>query len=253
MLLRPDSATWEPTKGAIQMTKQIACLSIAACVVVWLFTTAQADAQTLTAGKSGQAGGTNAVSEPEDTAEFTTLYKFEAPAARTFTSALGSQPDSTPALGPDGAIFGMTDDGGQYGNGVIYRFDPDSHHYTVLHTFSAMNSNGDNEDGASPGNGLTAGPNSVFYGMATAGGPNGNGTIFKITTSGKYTVLHAFSALDANGHNQDGALPLRTIVIGNDGSLYGTTRTGGLNTCLFTHGCAVAWTIDNKGNFRVIH
>ena len=89
--------------------------------------------------------------------------------------------------------------------------------------------------------------------MAYLGGPNGNGTIFKITTSGEFTVLHAFSALDANGHNEDGAGPLRTIVIGNDGNLYGTTRTGGQNTCLFTHGCGVAWRMDGKGNFTVIH
>ncbi len=184
---------------------------------------------------------------------FSTLYRFEAPAATTFTSALGSQPDTTPALGPDGAIYGMTSDGGQYGNGVIYRFDPDSHQYTVLHTFSATDANGDNADGASPGNGLTAGPHGVFYGMAYLGGPNGNGTIFKITTSREFTVLHAFSALDANGHNQDGAGPLRTIVIGNDGNLYGTTRTGGQNTCLFTRGCGVAWRLDREGNLTVIH
>jgi uncharacterized repeat protein (TIGR03803 family) len=89
--------------------------------------------------------------------------------------------------------------------------------------------------------------------MAFLGGANGKGTIFKVTTSGEFTVLHAFSGLDANGHNQDGANPTRTIVIGNDGNLFGTTRTGGLNTCLFTHGCGVAWTIDGRGNFKVVH
>jgi uncharacterized repeat protein (TIGR03803 family) len=110
------------------------------------------------------------------------------------------------------------------GNGVIYRFDQDWRQYPVLHTFSAMDANGDNEDGASPGNGLTAGPNGAFYGMAIFGGPNGAGTIFKITTSGQFTVVHAFSAVDANGNNEGGANPLRNIVVGNDGNLYGTTR-----------------------------
>ncbi len=185
--------------------------------------------------------------------QFTTLYAFEAPAANTFTSLLGSQPDTRPVLGPHGAIYGMTVDGGQFGNGVIYRFGQDLHQYTVLHTFSAMNPNGENEDGASPGVALTAGPGGVFYGMASLGGANGSGTIFKITKSGEFTVLHAFSALDANGNNQDGALPYRTIVIGNDGNLYGTTKRGGPNTCLFTGGCGVAWMIDGKDNFTVLH
>jgi uncharacterized repeat protein (TIGR03803 family) len=184
---------------------------------------------------------------------FSTLYKFEAPAATTFTSALGSQPDTLPVLGQDGAIYGMTSVGGQYGNGVIYRFDRSTHQYTVLHTFSALNANGENADGATPGMALTRGPGDVIYGMASYGGQNGTGTIFTITTSGKFTVLYTFSALNASGNNQDGAYPLRSIVAGNDGSLYGTTRLGGPNTCLFTHGCGVAWMIDGKGNFKVIH
>ena len=188
-----------------------------------------------------------------DDVKFTTLYKFEAPAATTFTSALGSQPDTLPVVGPDGAIYGMTSVGGQYGNGVIYRFDRDTHQYTVLHTFSALDANGENADGATPGMALTRGPNDVIYGMASFGGQNGSGTIFKFTTSGEFTVLHTFSALDANGHNQDGAYPLRAMVVGKDGNLYGTTRTGGPNTCLFTKGCGVAWMIDGKGNFKVLH
>jgi uncharacterized repeat protein (TIGR03803 family) len=95
----------------------------------------------------------------------------------------------------------------------------------------------------------------VFYGMAQLGGLNGNGTVFQITTSGEFTVLHTFSALDVNGHNEDGAYPLRDVVIGNDGRLYGTARWGGPNTCTFTsNGCGVAWVMDQRGhNFKVLH
>jgi uncharacterized repeat protein (TIGR03803 family) len=185
--------------------------------------------------------------------EFKTLYSFEAPAATTLTSPLGSQPDTTPALGRDGAIYGMTSDGGTNGTGVVYRFDRHSQQYTVLHTFSALDANGDNADGASPGEGLTAGPNGEFYGIASDGGPNGAGTIFKITKSGEFTVVHAFSAVDANAHNDGGANPLRAVVVGHDGNLYGTTRFGGQNTCLFTRGCGVAWKIDGRGNFTTLH
>jgi len=200
-------------------------------------------------------GSVARASEPSDEATFTTLYSFEAPAPVTFTSLLGSQPDTTPVIGPGGDIYGMTMVGGQFGNGVIYRFDRNKHQYTVLHTFSALDANGNNEDGAIPGNALTAGPGGVFYGTAQFGGMNGSGTIFKITTKGDFTVLHTFSALDANGHNQDGASPLRNVVIGKDGKLYGTNRWGGQNTCTFTsNGCGVTWVMDQTGrNFKVLH
>jgi len=245
------------TKGAIQMTKQIACRSIAAFVVVSFFTTAYAGAKTLTSGKSSiesnRAGETNVPGQHADDIKFSALYSFEAPTANTFTSPLGSQPDTRPVLGSKNTVYGMTYDGGLYGNGVIYRFDLQSHQYTVLHTFSAVDANGDNEDGATPGVALTAGPNGVFYGVASFGGQNGNGTVFKISASGEFTVLHSFSALDESAHNVDGANPMRTVAIGYDGNLYGTTRLGGQNDCLFTHGCGVAWMIDGKGDFRVLH
>jgi uncharacterized repeat protein (TIGR03803 family) len=185
---------------------------------------------------------------------FLTLYKFQAPAPNTFTSSLGSQPDTRPVLGPGNAIYGMTSDGGTNANGVIYRFDLESRQYTVLHTFSALDANGDNGDGAVPGVALTRGGDDVFYGVASFGGVYGTGTVFKITPSGEFTVLHTFSALDANGDNDDGAYPLRAVVIGKDGKLYGTTRLGGENICGVTHGCGVAWVMDRSGDsFTVLH
>jgi uncharacterized repeat protein (TIGR03803 family) len=187
--------------------------------------------------------------------EFTVAYKFQPESVNTFTSPLGSEPDSRPVLGSDGAVYGMAY-GGNNANGVVYRFDLQSQHYTLLHTFSATDANGYNSDGAIPGVALTRGPDDVFYGTAQFGGQNGNGTIFKITKSGEFTVLHTFSALDANGNNEDGASPLRTIVVGQNDNLYGTTRIGGENTCgelPFPNGCGVAWMIDAAGTFRVLH
>lgn len=188
---------------------------------------------------------------------FSTLYTFEAPNPATYASPLGSQPDSRPVLTPWNIIFGMAYDGGENGNGVIYKYELGLHQYTVLHTFSALDANGENADGATPGVALTRGPDAEFYGMASFGGQNGTGTIFKITAWGVFTVLHTFSALDANGHNVDGATPLRTIVVGRDGNLYGTTRLGGENSCgvaPFVKGCGVAWVMDTSGNnFKVLH
>jgi uncharacterized repeat protein (TIGR03803 family) len=200
------------------------------------------------------AGATASSILARDDGAFTTIYKFEPSVPNTLTSPLGSQPDTRPVFGPGNAVYGMTSEGGTNGNGVIYRFNLQSHQYTVLHTFSALDANGDNEDGVAPGVALTRGADDVFYGMASFGGANGTGTVFKITGSGEFKVLHTFSALDANGNNEDGAFPLRTIVIGKDGKLYGTTRSGGENTCGLTHGCGVAWVMDRSGgSFTVLH
>ncbi len=186
--------------------------------------------------------------------KFSVLYTFEVADPTTGASALGSQPDTRPALGRDHAVYGMTSIGGVNGTGVIYRYDLESGLYKVLHTFSALDSNGANEDGASPGVALTRGFDDVFYGMASFGGANGTGTIFKITASGEFTLLHVFSAVDSNLHNEDGANPLRAIVVGRDGNLYGTTRLGGNYTCgPKLSGCGVAWMMNRWGSFSVIH
>jgi uncharacterized repeat protein (TIGR03803 family) len=189
-----------------------------------------------------------------DGAKFSVLYTFEVADPTTGASQLGSQPDTRPVLGPHHSVYGMTYTGGVNGNGVIYRLDMKSHEYTLLHTFGALDAKGANEDGANPGVALTRGSDDVFYGVASFGGQNGTGTAFKITASGNFTVLHTFSAVDANLHNEDGANPLRTVVIGADGNLYGTTRLGGQNTCgPKSSGCGVAWVMTRWGSFSVLH
>lgn len=177
--------------------------------------------------------------------DFDVLHTFDVADPNTFTSATGSQPDTRPVIGRDGAIYGMTYEGGTNGTGVIYRFQKGR--YTVLHTFDALDSHGFNADGANPGVALTAGRHGEFYGVASNGGPNGTGTVFSITGSGKFTVLHSFSATDSKGTNDDGAAPLRAIIIGKDGNLYGTTRLGG------AAGNGVAWVMTTSGAFSVIH
>jgi len=41
------------------------------------------------------------------------------------------------------------------------------------------------------------------------------------------TTLHSFGALNNNNANADGGNPIATLVLGNDGSFYGTTNNGG--------------------------
>jgi uncharacterized repeat protein (TIGR03803 family) len=177
--------------------------------------------------------------------DFDVLHAFDVADPNTGKSASGSQPDTRPVVAHDGGIYGMTYLGGENGTGVIYRFRRGR--YTVLHDFGMLDAKGSNSDGAYPGVALTADGHHTLYGMASSGGANGQGTVFSITKSGKFTVLYTFGATDSHGANDDGAAPLRTIIIGKDGNLYGTTRLGGHN------GLGVAWVMTVSGALSVIH
>src|SRR5580658_5954065 len=56
---------------------------------------------------------------------------------------------------------------------------------TTLHSF-------DGADGQNPEGGLVQATNGDLYGTTLAGGANGQGTVFKITTTGTLTTLHGF-------------------------------------------------------------
>jgi uncharacterized repeat protein (TIGR03803 family) len=74
---------------------------------------------------------------------------------------------------------------------------------------------------------LVQGSDGSLYGTILEGGSNQNplgtgyGVIFRITTSGSYTVIHSFVG-------SDGIYPT-ALVFGPDGNLYGATARGGAN------------------------
>ena len=71
---------------------------------------------------------------------------------------------------------------------------------------------------------LVQGTDGNFYGSTVNGGPNANGSIFKITPSGTVTTLYTFC-----GQSDCGAYPYAGLVQSTDGNFYGTTPYGGTN------------------------
>jgi uncharacterized repeat protein (TIGR03803 family) len=67
---------------------------------------------------------------------------------------------------------------------------------------------------------LVAGADGSFYGTTPQQGPNGSGTVFRITTNGVLTTLVSFN-------NTNGAFPDDGLMLGQDGNFYGTTANGG--------------------------
>ncbi|HLI47157.1 MAG TPA: choice-of-anchor tandem repeat GloVer-containing protein [Chthonomonas sp.] len=122
----------------------------------------------------------------------------------------GAHPSSL-ILGQDGTLYGTASNGGPYGQGVVFRLDPRSNRYTVLHSFHAF------QDGVLPKNLLQA-RNGLLYGIVY-GGPTGAGALFAMKPDGSaYRILHPFSVGDGT--------PSTELLEGPDGFLYGTTSLG---------------------------
>lgn len=171
-----------------------------------------------------------------------TLFKITLGGTLTTLHAFATQTDPTNLINADGLdantliqaqdgnFYGTTMDGGANGNGVIFKLTP-SGTYTLLHVFSALDSNYSNSDGAAPRAGLIQGTDGALYGTTRNGGANHTGTVFKITTSGTFTTLYTFgAALNGTTYvNTDGIAPEAPLLQAADGNFYGTTQQGGTN------------------------
>jgi uncharacterized repeat protein (TIGR03803 family) len=146
----------------------------------------------------------------------------------------GVSPQGGVIQGSDGSLYGTTTGGGSGNLGTIFKITP-SGTLTVLHAF------GGSSDGGVPYGALVQGTDGNFYGTTTTGGSGNLGTIFEITPSGTFTVLHYFTG------TSDGGVPYGALVQGSDGKFYGTTTAGG------TYNGGTIFAISAAGSFQVIH
>jgi len=147
----------------------------------------------------------------------------ETPIAQ-FNDGNGSQPRGGLVQASDGNFYAAIAQGGSADGGTIVKVTP-SGTLTVLY-----NSTGDGgTDGFNYTGPLTLGPDGALYGIASQGGSPadqycyaGCGTVFKITTNGKFSVIHVFLDNGTDGYGPNGGLALAS-----DGNLYGTASNGG--------------------------
>lgn len=96
--------------------------------------------------------------------------------------------------------------------------------FTVLHNFTG------GVDGSTPEAGVTMDASGNLYGIAVYGGEAGGcealgcGTVFKLAHRGSSWI---FSPLYSFTGGSDGAFPVARVVLGANGTLYGTTFAGG--------------------------
>jgi uncharacterized repeat protein (TIGR03803 family) len=80
-------------------------------------------------------------------------------------------------------------------------------------------------------------------------GGNGRGTIFMLSRTGIYTVLHNFA-----GYPTDGQSPNAPLVQDAEGNLYGTTFIGGNSACSNdTPGCGTVFMLTTAGTETILH
>jgi len=156
----------------------------------------------------------------------------------------------------DRNFYGTASNGGKFGFGTLFRFNPSTLKLTVLHHFTSAEGNplvapieakdtrlyGTTVSGTVyrvtlPSGPFTILPNTVpqeplaplfqasdgfLYGTTELGGTDNLGTIFRIATNGTIKIIHNFTNSALDGSN-----PAGPLVQGKDGNLYGTTQHGG--------------------------
>ncbi len=186
----------------------------------------------------------------------------------TFTADTEGQNPGTVVRGQDGLLYGATWNGGSQGKGIAFRTDENGA-FETLSSFA-----GDScgrlmlaEDGDFYGSGaytlcrmdaagavtvlktftqfdgsvvdaLAQGSDGALYGSLGPGLHASAGLVFRMTTSGDYSVVHGF---EENGESSSG------LVLASDGNLYGTTSVGGGS------GYGTIFRIDGAGVFSTVH
>lgn len=212
--------------------------------------------------QGGGANGTGTIFKISLSGTLTTLYSFPAR-----ESGGGEQPSGRLIQGADGNFYGTTYEGGSAGLGTVFKMTPGGT-VTILHSLGSDSDGNDGElcdaglvqasdgnfygvavdggtlgngdifvvsssggysipfnfsDGSQPAGDLVEGQEGVLFGTTQTGGNTEGGTAFSFTTGGSYLFLHAFT--DA----VDGQSPEGALFVASNGTLYGTTSSGGAN------------------------
>jgi uncharacterized repeat protein (TIGR03803 family) len=181
---------------------------------------------------------------------------FKLDTSATLTLLHSGGPSSELVLDAAGNLYGVQQFGGFTGSpcgtsgcGIVFKIDT-ANTYSVLYSFIGQ------PDGAYPGAGLILDAAGNLYGTTKGGGAANHGTVFKLDTSSKETVLYSFTGAP-DGDTPEAALTLAA------GNLYGTTYSGGLLDCFESAQttppsnkkiyCGVVFKVDTTGMETVLH
>jgi uncharacterized repeat protein (TIGR03803 family) len=189
-----------------------------------------------TTANGGSAGSGTVFRVNTDGSDFTNLHNFTATSGFPFYANVdGANPLAGLVLAGH-TLYGTAQNGGDAGNGTVFRVNTDGSDFLLVHSFSLGSTNDalhtyTNSDGALPVAALILSGNTLF-GTAEDGGNGGSGTVFSVNIDGSdFTNLYSFSAntyTPALGlyTNSDGAFPISGLMLSSN-TLYGTAQDGG--------------------------
>lgn len=191
-------------------------------------------------GMGGSGTGSDSVFKLTPQGQLSSLYTF---ADNTHVASL--------IYGADGNFYGVGYANAGAGSDVAFRITPEGS-YSVLHTFSGA------LDGATPYSLVLAGDGN-FYGTTGAGvgtgcGGGGCGGIFKLTPQGSFSSIYTFTDTESAFDH--------TLLVGQDGNLYGAAPYGGFDTPVNGNGpcengnsagCGTVWKATLAGGFSLLY
>lgn len=191
------------------------------------------------ASQGGTGGAGTIFKINEDGSGFTNLHSFAAGAlngSSSFTNSDGQLPQSELALAGD-TLYGVTEYGGKFGAGTLFRINTNGSAFTVLKQFPTSG-----PDGSYPRGGVVVVNSNTIYGTTSLNGSGNGGVLYSVATNGNnYVAVHNFDFSKTNSGEPFGTL-LRSGSI-----LYGTTYAGGA----FSSG--TVYSVNTNGNnFTVI-
>ena len=212
---------------------------------------------------SGSLYGTTLIGGPGDGG---VVYKLDATGKYSMLYGFrggndGLWPFAPPTLDKAGNLYGTTVVGGKTGNhgcqfppgcGIVYKIGLNGKE-TILHKFAW------GTDGVGPYGSVVVDRSGNVYGTTFIGGSDGCpppppqnrgcGTIYKVDTSGKETVLYRWKANSPYEYD-----PYAGLVRDKQGNLYGATYAGGTFSCDGGTGCGTIFKFDTtKGKLTVLH
>lgn len=180
-------------------------------------------------GTTSQGGAHDCPQIPSSAPSCGTLFRLTPGGTLTLLSSFGASPtDGVQPAGlmqaSDGHLYGVTTMGGANGCGTLFRVTLAGVR-TERRSFCQSLA-----DASSPQFAPVQASDGALYGVTPSGGAGrcgwsfGCGTVYRMTLSGSFSIVHAFAADD----RRDGYGP-NSLVEGRDGFLYGTTTSGGVS------------------------